>query len=139
MKKIALTIWDGWISPVFDVCQEALVLEIDQEKVLSSKKIDLHSVGPLQKIERLVDLEVETLVCGAITDPVYEQAEPRGLEVIGFVAGEIDKVVHAFICGCLPAPALSMPGCYGRRKGFNGGRGRRRGRGRNRGHSNGRE
>ena len=29
--KVALTVWDGRISPVFDVCREVLVLELEEQ------------------------------------------------------------------------------------------------------------
>jgi hypothetical protein len=44
--------------------------------------------------------------------------------VIGFVAGEIDDVVEAFLAGTLPTPALSMPGCCGKQNRLRGDRGR---------------
>jgi predicted Fe-Mo cluster-binding NifX family protein len=109
--KIALTVWDGWISPVFDVCREVLVLEIDKKDIVSTEKIDLGDKTPLQKIERLTTLGVGTLVCGAISEVVRAEAAPCGLKVIGFVSGRIDEVVQALISDRLPTPALSMPGC----------------------------
>ena len=139
--KIALTVWDGWISPVFDVCREALVLEIDNGDILSTVKIDLNTETPLKKIERLVNLGVETLVCGAISELVHGEATPRGLKVISFVSGEIDEVVQALISDGLPTPALSMPGCrdgQGRsRHGLRQGNDERRGRGRKGGQDKG--
>ncbi len=41
--KIALTVWDEWISPVFDVCRDALVLEIDTGDIISTSKVDLNT------------------------------------------------------------------------------------------------
>jgi len=129
--KVALTVWDGRISPVFDVCREALVLDIDHGDIVATAKMDLDTASPLQRIERLVDRGVEKLICGAISEDVHAEAAPRGLKVIGFVAGEIEEVVQAFVSGGLPSPKLSMPGCRGRRRrvrgGWSGGRGRGRG------------
>jgi len=145
VKKIAVTMWDGWISPVFDVCTEALILELEGGEVSSRSSIDLRAVEPSEKLRRLVDQRVAALICGAISAQVQAEAEALGLEVMGFTAGQIDEVVGAYLRGGLPAPEHSMPGCYGRRRrrrGGGGGRGRSRGpnpgRGGNRGRGRGR-
>ena len=62
-----------------------------------------------------MELGIETLVCGAISEPLRHELTMRGVKVIGFVAGEIETVVEHFLAGTLPTPALSMPGCCGRR------------------------
>jgi len=74
------------------------------------------------KIERLMELGIQTLVCGTITEPLQHELSVRGVKVIGFVAGEIDEVVKCLLDGMLPNRALSMPGCCGRRNRFRGGR-----------------
>lgn len=112
--KVALTVWDKRISPVFDVCREALVLEVESRKVVSTSAVDLNTATPLLKIERLAELGVKTLICGAISEPLQRELNSRGLMVIGFVAGDVDEVVQAFISGMLPDPALAMPGCCDR-------------------------
>lgn len=72
----------------------------------------------------MTELGIETLVCGAITEPLQHELSMRGVKVIGFVAGEIDVVVTSLLDGTLPNRALSMPGCCGRQNRFRGGRGR---------------
>ncbi len=131
--KVALTVWEGRISPVFDVCREALVLEIGNGNIVSTAKETLDTANPLQKIARLADLGVETLICGAVSEPLHTELTSRGLNVIGFVAGEVDEVVQALVSGRLPAPPLSMPGCGARQRRRRSGRGRGRAGGRRRG------
>ena len=99
--KLALTVWDGRISPVFDVCREALVLNIVKGNVVSTSKETLDSLTPRLKIERLVSLGVETLICGAITELLHREFASRGVNVLGFVIGEVNEVVQAFVSGAL--------------------------------------
>ena len=124
--KIALTVWDGWLSPVFDVSRVAVVIEICDGNIVSTTKVDLASATPLPKIERLVAIGVETLICGAISEAVHADSTSRGLNVIGFVAGEVDEVVQAFLRGGLPNQDLSMPGCSCRKRDFRNRQKRRR-------------
>ncbi|MBN2575488.1 MAG: dinitrogenase iron-molybdenum cofactor biosynthesis protein [Deltaproteobacteria bacterium] len=134
--KAALTIWEGRISPVFDVSREALILTVENGVVTSRHSESIEAPAPAAKIERLLTLGIATLVCGAISAPLQHALSVRGVKVIAFVAGEIDEVVAGFLAGRLPTEALSMPGCCRERKRFRGrrdregggGGGRRRGR-----------
>jgi len=127
--KAALTVWDGRVSPVFDVSREAVILTIENGAVAARCSKNIDTPTATLKIDWLMDLGVETLICGAISEPLHRELTVRGVRVLGFVAGEIDEVVQAFIAGTLPAPALSMPGCCARQHRFRGGRGRGGGRG----------
>ncbi len=132
--KVAITVWDERISPVFDVCREALIMEIDKGRIVSTVTEKFENPSPFKKIERLVQLGIETLICGAISESLNRDLEDRKVEVIGFIAGPIDEVVQAFLSKGLPTPALCMPGyCGGQkrlrsRRGAKGGRRRQRGR-----------
>jgi len=122
--KAALSVWEGRISPVFDVSRHALVLTIESGAVLARRSEDIETQSPTAKIERLLTLGIETLICGAISKSLHCELSARGVKVIGFVAGEVDDVVASFLAGRLPSPALLMPGCRRGRKRFRGGGGR---------------
>lgn len=128
--KTALTVWDGRVSPVFDVSREAVILTIENGTVAASCSKKIETPTATLKIDRLMELGVETLICGAISEPLQRELTVRGVKVLGFVAGEIEEVVQAFIAGGLPGPSLAMPGCCGRQNRFRGGQGQGRGRGR---------
>ena len=127
--KVALTVWDGRVSPVFDVSREAVILTIENGTVAARGNKNIDTPTATLKIDRLMELGVETLICGAISEPLHRELTARGVRVVGFVAGEIDEVVKAWLAGRLSGPSLSMPGCCGRQHQFRGGRGLGRGRG----------
>jgi predicted Fe-Mo cluster-binding NifX family protein len=120
-SKVALTVWEGRISPVFDVAREAQILEIEDGEVLTRSTELLDALPLRRKVDRLVQRGVETLICGAITGLAQAELTARGIEVIGFVAGESDRVAQAYLDGRLDARDYAMPGCARRRR-------RRRGR-----------
>jgi predicted Fe-Mo cluster-binding NifX family protein len=111
--KVALTIWNGRISPVFDVCQEALVVEIESGAAVSSSMHGLEGGTDLDRVGRLAGMGVETLICGAISRPLHRELLARHVDVIGFVAGEVDAVLAAFLAGRLAGRDFAMPGCRG--------------------------
>jgi predicted Fe-Mo cluster-binding NifX family protein len=128
--KAALTIWDGRVAPVFDVSQTAVILTIEDGDISARYTANIEAPTATLKVDRLIELGVGTLICGAISEPLHEELTARNVKVLGFVAGPIEDVLQAYIAGALPSQALCMPGCFGRHQRF---RGRRR-RGTRRGH-----
>jgi predicted Fe-Mo cluster-binding NifX family protein len=126
--KVAITVWEKRVSPVFDVFREALILEIAHGCVSSSNTERFDYTSPFQKIQRLVNLGIETLICGAISEPLNRELASRKIKVIGFIAGPVDDVVRAFIMKELPTVSLCMPGYYGKRTRLRGNQELKRGR-----------
>jgi predicted Fe-Mo cluster-binding NifX family protein len=120
--RIAVSIWNGRIAPVFDVSRQLLVLEIERAEVIARTEEYLPEVDPGGRISRLRALRVEELICGAISRPLLEAAAATGIKVYPFIAGSEEEVINAYIDGNLPHPSLSMPGCRGQRRRFGGGR-----------------
>jgi predicted Fe-Mo cluster-binding NifX family protein len=120
--KVALTVWNGRISPVFDVSRQMTLLDIKEGLVKARRDVPLQPGEATWRVEQLASLKVETLICGAISRPLSAMLAARGIRVIPFVAGGAEDVVRAYLGGFLPGPAWSMPGCGGRRRRFRGGR-----------------
>ena len=123
--KLALAVWNGRISPVFDTSRQLLVLEVEGGEVLSRREHEIAAEEAFAKVARLAELGVETLICGAVSRPLAEMIAMRGIRLVPFVAGDAEEVLAAFLAGNLPSPAMTMPGCCGRRLRFRGGMGGR--------------
>jgi hypothetical protein len=117
MSRIALHHWQDRIAPVFDVGGRILVLT---ERVGEREEHVLVRSEPFHRAEDLLRLGVGTLICGAISRPMQEAINASGITVVGFVAGDLERVIEAWEQGKLDE-AFDMPGCRGR------GHGRRRG------------
>ena len=127
--KVAVPVWEGRVSPVFDTARRLAVLDVDGGKTLSRHEETLADEPTAMRVSRLVTMGVEVLVCGAISRAVAEMVGASGIRLIPFVSGDVEEVIQAFPRGDFPSPAFLMPGCCGRRHGFRGGRGRRRSKG----------
>ncbi|MFW5936625.1 MAG: NifB/NifX family molybdenum-iron cluster-binding protein [Desulfosalsimonas sp.] len=122
--KVALAVWNGRISPVFDVSRELLVVEIEDGRVINRIGVQFSSDHPIHKVRRFVDMGVTVLLCGAISRQLAATLEASGIRRLDFVAGDVESVIAAYLKGALPNPEMSMPGCFTRRR-------RRRGKNRN--------
>lgn len=114
--QIALAVWNGRISPVFDVSRHLMLFAVEAGKVVSTFEEIFSSDNPFQKVRRLADLNVDVLICGAVSQTVDAMLESNGIERIAFIAGDIDDVINAYLAGTLPNGEMTMPGCGGRRR-----------------------
>ncbi|MFH1709251.1 MAG: NifB/NifX family molybdenum-iron cluster-binding protein [Planctomycetota bacterium] len=113
--KVALVLWNGRISPVFDTARNVEVLEVVDGQVTGRQEMALGPDEPNTRAARLAELGVDTLVCGAVSSLLAGVITGRGIHLIPFVAGEAAEVLAAFMAGGLPDPALALPGCCGMR------------------------
>lgn len=119
-----MTVWGGRVSPVLDVSSRALVLTVLDGRVSERTDLALPEPGSA-KLAALAGRGVRTLLCGAVSRAIAFQVEAFGLKLVPFLAGDVEEVIAAYLAGQLPSPALSMPGCHGRRHGQMGRRCRR--------------
>lgn len=113
MTRIAVHHWQHRIAPVFDIGGEILVLG---DGAGAHEEHLLHCSEPLHRAEELCVLNVGTLICGAISRTMSEALAARGIAVVGFVAGDLERVVAAWENGRLDE-TFAMPGCRGAGRG----------------------
>ena len=122
--KVALTVWENRISPLFDSARMVLVTEIEKGAVVGRHYEVLDSEPPLSRVSKLSTLGVGTLICGAISQFFASLIAAHGIRVVPFVSGHVDRVLDAYLKGLLLEPSFRMPGCGMRRRGrFRRGRG----------------
>ena len=84
-----------------------------QEELLSlaPEEIDLARVLPSQRAERLTTMGVDTLLCGGISGQLTSLIEKGGVQVVPWVAGEVNTVLEEFLTGNVTQTRFAMPGC----------------------------
>lgn len=109
--KVALTIWEGRISPVLDTAQVLLIAEITDGQAVARREERFAGSSAHEKVAQLRALGVEVLVCGAVSRPLAEAFAAGGVRLIPYVSGESGEVLDAVAAGELSNPAFAMPGC----------------------------
>jgi predicted Fe-Mo cluster-binding NifX family protein len=147
--KSAFVYWEDRIAPVFDTARQIHLIETEYGRMISETHATLPEGLLVPRVLRLMELGVGTLVCGAISRPVLSLIAAYGIQVIPFVAGDLRRVIEAWLHGQLENEAFGMPGCRPHRfRGIQGiyqevsmanQRGRGRGAGRGQGADQGRQ
>jgi len=123
--KIAIPVWNGCVSNVFDFAHRLLLVDIENGREVNQSEVELKAKSLPQRAVSLKNLGVDLLICGAISRALACMVTASGTEVLAFVTGRVDDVLQAYLTGQLVEPEFTMPGCWtGARKGF--GHGRRR-------------
>lgn len=122
VAKAAFARWNNRIAPVFDVARSIQLVSIKAGQIVCQSQAGISRDILNLKAWSLAELEVETLVCGAISRPLQAMIASFGIEVIPFVAGDLQEVIQAWIDGELSENrTYAMPGCRntGGGRGFN--------------------
>ena len=121
--KIAIPVYNGNVSNVFDFANRLLIVEFADGKEIERFEIDLDKSLPI-RAGQLESQGIDVLVCGAVSQLLANMVAASGIEIIPYITGNAETVIDAYKVGELTNAEFSMPGCWlGPRKGF----GRRRG------------
>jgi len=109
--KVALTVWENRISPLFDCARTLLVVDIVDHAESSRHSEVFHHESPFSRAAKLSDLGIEVLICGAVSNLFAEIIEGHNIRIIPFIAGAVDEVLNAYLSGRLYDSKFRMPGC----------------------------
>jgi predicted Fe-Mo cluster-binding NifX family protein len=119
--KVAVPILRGRVSPVFDVAERLLVVDIENGREAYRHEVPITETVASRRTACLTELGIDTLVCGAISRPLEEMIGASGIQVFPWRCGPVENVLHALLCRRLTEEAYAMPGCCGRRRQVRGG------------------
>jgi len=112
--RAAFAYWEGRIAPVFDTATRVLVVETQSGRIGVQTEEALPEAASIQKVLRLAELDIEILVCGAISRQMQTLVAGYGIRVIAFRAGNLCDVLSAWVNNTLTGCDFAMPGCGGR-------------------------
>lgn len=113
---VAIPIWQGRVSPVFDVAGQILLVEVEHSAETSRRQDPLTEEIPERRADRIVALGADIVICGAISRSLEALLHARSIQVIARVCGSVDEVLAAFCREELHDDRFAMPGCCQRRR-----------------------
>lgn len=114
MIKVAIPIFLDRIAPRLDCARRMLILEIEKNRLVDRKELDISTWPPDEKILQLGQMGIAQLICGGMRIEDRIGLNRFGIRVASPVFGEIDSVVNEFLKGELRATGCP---CGRRRKG----------------------
>ncbi|MBC2711820.1 MAG: NifB/NifX family molybdenum-iron cluster-binding protein [Desulfosarcina sp.] len=111
--KVAVTVWEDRISPVFDSARRLLIVEIENARITDRSYVIFDPELPSDLTKTLTALNVPVLICGAVSQVPATVIDAGGIMLIPFITGRVDCVLEAYAKGNSLEPAFVMPGCHG--------------------------
>lgn len=109
--KIAIPIWDDKVSPVLDSASRLMIVETEDRNVASRFEIYLDEQDLSRRFFRIQSMEIDILICGAISHAFARMLTAFGVDVIPEISGQAEEVLKAYLQGDLFNPKFLMPGC----------------------------
>lgn len=97
MARIAIPIWNGRLSPVFDAAEKLLIVDIKENNECSRFETEIREDNFPSKVIKLKELGIDTLICGAISMPLFYMVKNSGIYVIPWISGLTEDVLKAFL------------------------------------------
>jgi len=117
--KVALPVWQGQVSSVFDFAHILLVIELENGGEKGRQEIVLVEQSGPERAATLKQLGVGILICGAISRLLTEMINGSGIQVLPFVTGSTEQIINAYKTGRLSQPQYTLPGFWpGARRSF---------------------
>ena len=113
--KIAIPVFHTKVSPRFDTTQGFILLEIEKRNVMEREQLTTKGLTPSAKIKQLIQLGVDTLICGGIDRESMQHLNHKGVTVYSWVTGEIDDAISCFLQNGLESGVIL--GSKGEKKG----------------------
>lgn len=110
--KVAVTVWEERISPVFDASRRLLIAEIEDRRITDRSYVIFDPGMPSNLAKILSELDVPVLICGAVSQVPATIMTKGGIRLISFITGEVDRVLEVYARGNSLAPTFVMPGCH---------------------------
>jgi predicted Fe-Mo cluster-binding NifX family protein len=110
VRRIALPVFLGRVSPVLDTCDHLFLLETGDKKQTAHRTVSLKGLSIYERTSEIKKLGIRFIICGAVSESFYNLLREAGIDLRYGIRGEIDEVIQAYRNGKLDQPKFRMPG-----------------------------
>jgi predicted Fe-Mo cluster-binding NifX family protein len=110
MDRIAIPIFKSRVSPVFDTCTRLLLIDFENNRLITRKEFDLDNFSLRERLRILANNDVTVIICGGISNVFHAILSNSNIRLISGICGNVDEVIKAHIDGRLDDPCFFMPG-----------------------------
>ncbi|MBN2033757.1 MAG: hypothetical protein JW836_10805 [Deltaproteobacteria bacterium] len=103
-NRIAVPLFKGRVAPVLDTCSQLLVMDPEM-RCLTVECASLND-----RVKLLQNLGIRVIVCGAVSEYLYNLLEEKKIRLISGISGDVEEVLQAYRDGRLHHPCFRMPG-----------------------------
>lgn len=111
MMRIAVPVWNGRVSPVFDVAEHFCIFNVRDSAI---EDVSNQSIENDSRVVTLWRCGVDVVICGGISHQLEAGLWVAGIEVIPEICGPVERVIDAYVRGVLAEGTYFSP-CHSNR------------------------
>jgi hypothetical protein len=110
MERIGIPVFESRISPVLDSCNLMLMIDIDQGHEIRRREISLERIDVAERIDLFVRWGIRKIICAGVSELMCRYIASKDITLISGIAGELEKILDAYLCNRLDDTCFVMPG-----------------------------
>jgi predicted Fe-Mo cluster-binding NifX family protein len=114
-EVIAIPAFQERVSPLLDVSDRYAIYETENGEIKQKVGITVACDSDAQRIEKLKEIGVDTIICGAVSGYIARFINERGMRLVSMMYGPLEEIIDAYLRNALPA-CRTGPAACGRRQ-----------------------
>ena len=110
MERLAIPVFETRVSPVLDSCQRMVVVDIEEGREIRRQELTLEKMSVHERIEVLARWGIRKIICAGVSDVMCRFLAGKNIALVSGIAGELEKIINAYICNRLDNACFIMPG-----------------------------
>ena len=110
MERVAIPVFESRVSPVLDSCRRMVIIDIDGDCEVGRQEVFFEKMSSLERIEIIARWGIGKIICAGVSDVMCRFLAGKNIAVISGIAGELEKIINAYICNRLDDQCFIMPG-----------------------------
>lgn len=107
---MAIPVFQARISPVLDSCQRMVVVDIEGGREIRRQELTLEKMSVPERIEVITRWGIRKIICAGVSDFMCKFLAGKNIALVSGIAGELEKIINAYICNRLNDACFMMPG-----------------------------
>lgn len=110
MERVAIPVFQARVSPVLDSCQRMVVVDIEAGREIRRQELNLEKLSVPERIEVIARWGIRKIICAGVSDFMCKFLAGKNIALISGIAGELEKIINAYVCNRLDDACFLMPG-----------------------------
>jgi predicted Fe-Mo cluster-binding NifX family protein len=110
MERVAIPVFELRVSPVLDSCQRMVVVDIEKGCEIRRQELSLEKMPIHERIEVMTRWGIRKVICAGVSDIMCRFLAGKNIALVSGIAGELEKIIDAYICNRLDDACFVMPG-----------------------------
>ena len=113
MERVGIPVFESRVSPVLDSCRRMVVVDIEGECEIRRQEITLEKMSIHERLEVITRWGIRKIICAGVSDVMCKFLAGKNIALVSGIAGELEKIIDAYVSNCLDDPFFLMPGKSG--------------------------